>query len=278
MGRRIREFDWDSHPLGNFHYWPPALQMAMSLCLNSNFPTAVYWGPEFYVLYNDAWSVIPADRHPGALGRKGAELWSDIWDEVGPGFRDVFEHGRGVALYETMLPMVRGGARQETWWNYSLTPIREPGGHVAGIFNQGHEITETVLARRARIVELDRWREVFRQAPAPIALLRGPAHVFEVVNDAYKQLVGHREVIGKSVADALPEVVAQGFIQLLDNVYRTGKPFIGNGTRVQLQHTPGGQREDVVLDFIYQPLLDDAGRVEGIFVLANGATFNARNS
>ena len=96
MGRRIREFDWRSHPLGDAHYWPPALQMAMSLCLNSTFPTAVYWGPEHYVLYNDAWAFIPAERHPAALGRKGAELWSDIWAEVGPEFAKVFDDGIGV--------------------------------------------------------------------------------------------------------------------------------------------------------------------------------------
>lgn len=278
MGRRIREFDWKSHPLGDPHYWPPSLQMAISLCLNSTFPTAIYWGSDLHVLYNDAWSVIPADRHPAALGRKGAELWSDIWAEVAPGFRKVMDEGVGVALYEEMLPMVRNGVPTETWWNYSLTPIREPGGRVAGIFNQGNEITEKVLARRARLAELDRWKEVFRQAPAPVALLRGPNHVFEVANDAYAKLVGHRDVIGKTVVEALPEVVGQGFVELLDTVYTTGKPFIGTQTRVKLQHEPGGAVEDVTLDFIYQPLVDEAGRVEGVFVLANGVTLNLPRS
>lgn len=275
MGRRIREFDWASHPLGNPHYWPPALQMAISLCLNSNFPTAVYWGVDQHVLYNDAWSVIPAERHPAALGRPAAELWWDIWAEVGPDFRRVFETGEGVAQYEAMLPMVHRGIARETWWNYSLTPIREPGGRVGGIFNQGNEVTEAVLARRARHAELERWKEVFRQAPAPIALLRGPDHVYEVVNEAYARLVGNRDLIGRTVSAALEEIEAQGFIALLDQVYCTGEPFVGKGVELKLQRRAGAGPEDVVLDFIYQPLRNEHGEIEGLFVLANDVTERA---
>jgi hypothetical protein len=66
MGARMRAFDWDSHPLGPPDGWPAALRMAVSLCLSSSFPTAIYWGPEFHVLYNDAWSVI---RRNGTLRR-----------------------------------------------------------------------------------------------------------------------------------------------------------------------------------------------------------------
>lgn len=57
MGERLRSFDWASHPLGPPESWPQALRMAISLCLNSSFPTCVYWGPECCLLYDDAWSV-----------------------------------------------------------------------------------------------------------------------------------------------------------------------------------------------------------------------------
>ena len=84
-----------------------------------------------------------------------------------------------------MLPMVRGGQVRETWWNYSLTAIRGADHSVGGIFNQGNEITEVVKARRERQAEVERWRALFQQAPAPVALLGGPAHVFEFANEAY---------------------------------------------------------------------------------------------
>jgi PAS domain-containing protein len=232
MGERIRNFDWAAHPLGEPAQWPSALRMAMSLCLNSSFPTAIYWGPEFYVLYNDAWSEIPAEKHPAILGLPAREAWSDIWDIVGPQFQGVFASGEGMALYEQMLPMVRGGRPCETWWNYSLTAIRDAGHGIGGIFNQGNEITAVVQARRQRQAEVDRWRELFRQAPAPIVLLRGPDHVFEFANDAYQRLVAGREIVGKPVAEALPEVRNQGFLELLDGVYRSGEAYLGTGVRV----------------------------------------------
>ncbi len=275
MGERIRAFDWSAHPLGEPRHWPPALRMAMSLCLNSSFPTAIYWGPEMFVLYNDAWSEIPAEKHPWILGKPAREGWADIWPIVGPQFEHVLRSGEGMALYEQMLPMERGGAPRETWWNYSLTPIRQADHSVGGIFNQGNEITSVVLARRERQAELVRWRELFRQAPVAVALVRGPRHVFEFANDAYLALVGGRAIVGKSVAEALPEVPSQGFTDLLDGVYRSGKPYIGSGVTVQLQRA-GGSPEDRVLDFIYQPVQDAAGTTDGILVLVTDVTDRAR--
>jgi PAS domain-containing protein len=276
MGERIRGFDWASHPMGPPSGWPPALRMAMSLCLNSSFPTAVYWGPQMFVLYNDAWSVIPAEKHPWMLGQPAEAGWADIWDIVGPQFRRVFEDGEAFALYEQMLPMVRGGKARETWWNYSLTPIRHADHSVGGIFNQGNEITARVLARRKREAELVQWREMFRQAPAPVALLRGPGHVFEFINDAYARLIGRDDVAGKTIGEALPEIVDQGFIDLLDGVFRSGEPYIGSGAKVKLQRTEEGPVEERVLDFIYQPIRDAAGQVDGILVLVTAVTERAR--
>jgi PAS domain S-box-containing protein len=276
MGERMRGFDWEAHPLGPPQHWPPALRTSLSLCLNSSFPTAIYWGPEMYVLYNDAWSVIPAEKHPWILGKPAREGWADIWHVVGPQFRQVAETGEGLALYEQMLPMVRGGEPRETWWNYSFTPIRQADHSIGGIFNQGNEITEVVVARREREVELERWRDMFRQAPAAVALLRGADHVFEFANEAYQRLVGGRDVTGKRVHEALPEVVDQGFVELLDGVYRTGKPYIGAGARVKLQRATEGPVEERVVDFIYQAMRNAAGKVDGILVLATDVTERAR--
>ena len=68
MAARIREKDWRGHPLGPPETWPQALRFSLNLALASSFPMAIYWGPDFHLLYNDAWSAIPADRHPWALG------------------------------------------------------------------------------------------------------------------------------------------------------------------------------------------------------------------
>jgi PAS domain S-box-containing protein len=276
MGERIRAFDWEGHAMGPPAQWGPALRMAMSLCLNSSFPTAIYWGPELYVIYNDAWSEIPADKHPWILGKTAREGWADIWDIVGPQFDRVLHHGEGFAFYEQMLPMVRGGQARETWWNYSLTPIHEADHTVGGIFNQGNDITAVVQARRARQAELTRWQELFRQAPAAVGVLRGPTHVFEYANDAYRRLVGGRDVVGKRASEALPEVQAQGFIELLDKVYRTGEAHLGASVTVKLDRRSGATAEDRFVDFVYQPMRNADGEVDGIFVLVTDVTERSR--
>ncbi|WP_207538753.1 GAF domain-containing hybrid sensor histidine kinase/response regulator [Sabulicella rubraurantiaca] len=148
MGALIRAHDWASTPLGPTEAWPQSLRSALSICLNSSFPMAIYWGPELRLLYNDAWMPIPEDRHPWALGRPAAEVWSDIWEVLAPQFACVLRSGEGFSTYDQMLPLVRGGVRRDTYWNYSFTPIRGEDGTVAGILNQGNETTARVLAER----------------------------------------------------------------------------------------------------------------------------------
>jgi PAS domain S-box-containing protein len=120
--------------------------------------------------------------------------------------------------------------------------------------------------------ELDGLRELFQQAPAAMAILRGPSHVFEMANPAYLGLVAHREILGKTVAAALPEVVDQGFIALLDKVYHSGKAHVGRSIPVALWQADGVAQERRVLDFVYQPLRGKTGEVTGIFVQATDVT------
>lgn len=272
MGARIRAHDWATTPLGSPDRWPQSLRSALSICLNSSFPTAIYWGPELRLLYNDAWAPIPAERHPWALGQPAAEVWDDIWSVVGPQFGQVLATGQGFSTFDQMLPMVRGGEVKETYWNYSITPIRGEDGSVIGIFNQGHETTAAVLAERQKTAETDRLRRMFDQAPGFMAMLRGPEHVFELVNAAYMQLVGHRDVVGRRLREALPEIEGQGYFELLDKVFASGKPFAGRALPVDLQHARGGAVERRYVDLVYQPITDAAGAVSGIFVEGSDVT------
>ncbi|MGQ0563317.1 MAG: PAS domain-containing sensor histidine kinase [Gemmatimonadota bacterium] len=121
-------------------------------------------------------------------------------------------------------------------------------------------------ARLAAEAASQRLREIFLRAPALIATLRGPDHVFESANPRFRELVGNRDMLGKSLAAAFPEVVAQGFVDLLDKVYRTGEPFVGNGVRVLLNRRGTAALDEIFLNFVYQPLFEPDGAVSGIFV------------
>jgi PAS domain S-box-containing protein len=120
--------------------------------------------------------------------------------------------------------------------------------------------------------ELRRFREMFAQSPSFSCLLQGPEHRFVLVNPAYQQLIGHREVLGQPVRVALPEVASQGFIELLDRVFATGEPFIGKNMEIVLQRMPGAGPERRFLDFVYQPICDESGRVTSIFVEGSDIT------
>ena len=124
------------------------------------------------------------------------------------------------------------------------------------------------LLRRIE-VERARLEEVFRRAPSFIAVLRGPDHVFEVVNEAYRQLVGHREVLGLPFIVAVPEMRGQGFSELLDQVRHTGEPWVGRETPALIQRTAGAPLETRYLDYVMQAFTEADGTRSG--VVAHGS-------
>ena len=169
MGELIRAHDWSSTALGAAETWPEVLRSALRICLSSAFPTAIYWGPDFVLLYNDSWAPIPAERHPGCLGRPAREVWSDIWSIIGPQFATVMATGQGWSAFDQKLPMVRNGEPQETYWDYSFTPLIDGAGRIRGILNQGNERTAQILADRRQAFRLA-LEETLRGLDEPAAI------------------------------------------------------------------------------------------------------------
>jgi PAS domain S-box-containing protein len=138
-----------------------------------------------------------------------------------------------------------------------------------GVFRRAQVLQQ---ANRTLEAEGRQLRRLFDQAPGFMAVLGGPEHVFLMANAAYTQLVGHREVVGKPVAEALPEVVGQGFLDLLGQVYASGVPFVGRGVGVHLRREPDAEPEEVFVDFVYQPVIEPDGSTAGIFVQGHDVT------
>ena len=120
------------------------------------------------------------------------------------------------------------------------------------------------MAERRQAEYTERQRRQFQCAPGFIAILSGPEHVFEFVNDAYVRLAGDRNFLGKTVREAVPEIAGQGFVDLLDRVYSTGERYIAQKTPVRLIRSMGGPAEDHYLDFVYEPIFDETNQVSGI--------------
>lgn len=131
-------------------------------------------------------------------------------------------------------------------------------------------------AMELRTRERDRVRDLFQQAPSFMCILAGPELRFELVNDAYLQLVGHRDLIGLPVREALPEIEGQGFFELLENVFSTGKPFVGRNMPVTIQRGSGAPPEARFVHLVYQPIVEPNGSVYGIFVDGYDVTHQKR--
>lgn len=128
-------------------------------------------------------------------------------------------------------------------------------------------------ARRQVEAERQRIQGLLMQAPAMITVLRGPEHVFELANPLYMRAVGmDREIVGKPIRQALPELEGQGFFELLDRVYTTGEPYYGNELLVRLDRTGHGALEDRYFNFVYQPSRSVSGDIDGILVHAVDVT------
>jgi PAS domain S-box-containing protein len=270
MGSLIRAHDWRSTPLGAPDAWSQPLKTLVSVMLSANQPMFLAWGPERTLLYNDGYAEVLASKHPAALGRDFLDVWSEIRGDLQP-IVDQAYSGNPVHMADIELLMLRKGYPEETHFSFSYTPVRDGTGAVAGFFCPCVEITEQVLAERRRAADTERQRRLFEQAPGFITILHGPEHVFEFANATYRRLFGDRQFVGKTVREAFPELDGQGFYELLDRVYETGERFVADHVAVRFER-PDGVAEDRVLDFIYEPILDEAGTVTGIFVEGQDAT------
>ncbi|WP_224249319.1 response regulator [Hyalangium gracile] len=203
-----------------------------------------------------------------------------------------------------------GPVLEERYWSATHTPILDERGEVAFILQHTVDVTEVqrlqqamsaaearrgsvssaeqvqagLLGRAQAVQEANRTldaerrhlRRLFKQAPGFMCFLRGAQHVFELANDAYSQLIGHRPVLGRPVRQALPEIEGQGFFELLDKVFATGEPFVGRNLPVFLQRKPGAPLEEVFIDLVYQPIIEPDGSISGIFVQGHDITAQKR--
>ncbi|WP_199707863.1 response regulator [Teichococcus wenyumeiae] len=197
---------------------------------------------------------------------------------------------------------------EDRYWSASHTPILDERGEVSLILQQTDDVTELQslrlslagqagapatgrerleggIFRRAQEVQQEKevlgaertmLRRLLEQASVFAAFLRGPEHVFEIANQSYLRLIGRRDVQGRPVREALPEVQDQGFFELLDQVYASGTAYHGRAVSVSLLSEDGVTLQDRVLDFIYQPITEPDGSVSGIFVLGSDVTEGKR--
>jgi len=260
-----------------------------------------------YVEVNEAYCAVLERRREDLIGRNLFDAFPDT-GESGRRLRASFERvlatGEPDALplipYAIERPASRGGGLEMRYWSAAHVPLFDADGRVAFIVQNTVDVTELqqlkamafgadgapapgekdVLQRareaeavnRGLLQESQGLRDLFMQAPGFMAVLADRELRFTLVNNAYQQLIGHRQVIGRTVEEALPEVSGQGFIELLHRVMERREPYIGEALSVHLRRSPGAPLEERFVDFIYQPIIGPDDKVSGVFVEGSDVT------
>ena len=215
----------------------------------------------------------------------GKPLFEALPEAAGQGFEallaEVLSSGTPFVGTELLARLIRveGGALEDVYIDFVYQPLLDARGKVHSILVVANEVTERVraraiqdAARHAAEAERARLYELFMLVPALVAVLRGPSHVFELVNPAYKQSIGGREVLGLAFREALPDLAGQGFAELIDQVNTTGEPFVGTEVLVQIDPTASGTSQIRYYDFVCRAFRDTLDTANGVLIFAIDVT------
>jgi signal transduction histidine kinase/DNA-binding response OmpR family regulator len=152
MGRLIRSMDWAKTVLGPVATWSQSLRTTVSICLASDLPICIIWGPGLVQLYNDAYRVICGSKHPRSMGQNFAECWNEAWPVIGAA-HDSALAGNTAFLESQQIFLERHGYIEECFFTFSFSPIRDEDGRVGGLFHPVIEMTaQTLSERRTRML------------------------------------------------------------------------------------------------------------------------------
>lgn len=184
--------DWAGTPLGPVEGWSDPLVSAVDLMLNTRFPITLLWGPEYVLVYNEAYVDLIGDKHPRALGRPACEVFPEAWDVIGP-MLDEVAAGRGATWTEdNHIPLQRRGFLEECYFTFSYSAVRDRDGRVEGVMDIASESTARVIAGRrlhllTRVAErLADVEDADDVADLALPLLRASVQDFAAVDLRYR--------------------------------------------------------------------------------------------
>lgn len=270
MGHLIREYDWSKSVIGPVQSWPQSLQSALSICLNSNFPIAIYWGQELILIYNDAWSSIPGKKHPWALGQPAHKVWPEIWDAIQPQFEKAFNRKPGGSK-DALLPMQRHGYTEECYFDFTFTPVFGENGKVEGIFNAVIETTYRVINERRTaflqkfsnsIVRSQTLADLFQKA---IAALKTNAQdiPYSLIYSISKQ--GEPVLEASTITEETGNAIKQEWPA--DKIYQTGKPVYIPNISDYFVKVPAGFWPEPPKEALVCPTKANDGTISGFIVV-----------
>lgn len=271
MAELIRTYDWAGSSVGNPGEWPQSLRTTLGIILHSAFPMFLFWGKELTCFYNDAVCAgLGVERKHPAIGRKGPEVWPEIWEFTGPLIGKVMETGEPAWLEDQPVPFYRNGSIEEIYWTFSYSPAYDDDGRISGVFVACSETTGKVLSAKKLQKSENRFQSLIRESGVGIIVLSGNELVVEIANDAYCRLISRepQELRGRPVFDVIPEAEA-AFRPIIETVIQEGRPAYLYDHPYLLSSEEG--EKEGFLNLIYQPYHED-GNKQGVIVQCQDVT------
>ncbi|MDQ6609193.1 MAG: PAS domain-containing protein, partial [Bacteroidota bacterium] len=269
MGDRTRNYNWSETPIGDPDQWPQSLRTIVSIILNSKFPMFLWWGDELIQFYNDAYrpSLGNNGKHPTALGQRAGDCWPEIWPIIKPLIDQVRFSGEATWSEDELIPIYRNGTLEDVYWTFGYSPVHDEAGNVGGVLVVCTETTEKVAGLQKLKESENLFHSLIEAVTIPMCLYIGRELKIKLVNEALLHTWGRdRSVVGKTLKEAIPELEGQPFLQLLDDVFTSGKPYSLKDAETKVVRA--GVLTTSYFDLWYKPMFNEANEVYGI--LATG--------
>ncbi|CAK7242601.1 MAG: hypothetical protein STHCBS139747_004097 [Sporothrix thermara] len=146
--RFARSVNWAATPLGPIEQWCGDLRTIANLVMGSPHPAAMYWGPKYTAIYNEAYTALAGQKHPQLMGSDYPDSWSEIWDALEPTFHSAWNAGQAVLKQDDRLFLQRNGFLEETYFNWSIVPLVGSDGSVVALYNPAFENTRRKVNER----------------------------------------------------------------------------------------------------------------------------------
>jgi PAS domain S-box-containing protein len=229
MGEMTRKYDWSTSTIGTPDQWPQSLRTTLGIMLHSAFPMFLFWGKELTCFYNDAFrpSLGIDGKHP-AIGKKGEEVWHEIWDLVGPMILGVMETGKPVYMEDQLIGFYRNGQMEDIYWTFSYSPAYGDNGRINGVFVTCTETTGKVNTIKALEESEQRFKTMAENTAILIATSNETSNA-TYFNKAWTDFTGRsmEDLLNFGWADLVHDDDRQGFLDIYLNAFKKKESWTG---------------------------------------------------
>lgn len=248
-------------------------QLLRTVVEKSPLPIGVYIGKELRILFANQSIINFWGKGDDVIGKCLAEVLPELHIQgILTQCDDVFATGIEFSATNQHVELLVEGIKKEFFFNYNLTPLRKSSGEIYGVMSTAADVTEFQLANKKILKSEQNLRNIILQAPVAMCLFREPNHILEIANKRMYEIMGktEKEILGKPIFEGLHEAKDQGFEELLNGVYNTGKTYQANAVPVNLPRLNG--IETIYVNFVYEAYTNPDGKISGVMAVAVDVT------